>query len=56
VASKSAARQAITQGGVSVNGQREADLDRRMGPEDLLYGNFLVLKRGKRSYHVVHVQ
>jgi tyrosyl-tRNA synthetase len=56
VASKSAARQGISQGGVSVNGQREADLDRRVGPEDLLAGGFVVLKRGKRSYHVVHVR
>ena len=56
VASKSAARQAVTQGGVSVNGRREADLDRRLGPDDVLAGRFLVLRRGKRSYHVVHVQ
>lgn len=56
VASKSAARQGISQGGVSVNGQREADLDRRLGPDDLLAGGFVVLKRGKRSYHVVHVR
>ena len=55
VASKSAARTAISQGGVSVNGAREADVDRRVGPADLLHGGFLVLKRGKRSYHVVHV-
>ena len=56
VASKSAARQAITQGGVSVNGHREADLDRRLGPEDVLAGGFVVLKRGKRSYHVLRIQ
>jgi tyrosyl-tRNA synthetase len=56
VASKSAARQAISQGGVSVNGEREADLDRRLGPDDLLAGGFVVLKRGKRSYHVLHVR
>jgi tyrosyl-tRNA synthetase len=56
VASKSAARTAIIQGGVSVNGAREADVDRRVGPADLLEGGFLVLKRGKRSYHVVHVR
>ena len=55
VASKSAARQAITQGGVSVNGERATDLDRRLGPDDVLAGGFLVLKRGKRSYHVLHV-
>ncbi len=56
VASKSAARHAVIQGGVSVNGRKEADLDRRLGPDDLLAGGFVVLKRGKRSYHVLHVR
>jgi tyrosyl-tRNA synthetase len=56
VASKSAARQALTQGGVSVNGVREPDLDRRLGPEDVLASAFVVLRRGKRSYHVLRVQ
>ena len=56
VASKSAARQGINQGGISLNGRRETDLDRRLGPEDLLAGGFVVLKRGKRSYHVVHIR
>ena len=56
VASKSAARQAVSQGGVSVNGVREADLERRLVPSDLLAGGFVVLKRGKRSYHVIHVE
>jgi tyrosyl-tRNA synthetase len=56
VASKSAARTAITQGGVSVNGAREADIDRRLGSQDLLDGGFVVLRRGKRSYHVLHAR
>ena len=56
VASKSAGRQAITQGGVSVNGERATDLDRRVGPADVLAGGFVVLKRGKRSYHVLRVR
>ena len=56
VASKSAARQVVTQGGVTVNGRKETDLERRLSPSDLLHGRFLVLKRGKRSYHVVHVR
>ena len=55
-ADEPAARQAITQGGVSVNGDREADLDRRLGASDLLAGRFLVLRRGRRSYHVVDVR
>ncbi|MGI8983058.1 MAG: tyrosine--tRNA ligase [Acidimicrobiales bacterium] len=56
VASKSAARQAISQGGVSVNGVKEAALDRRLETADLLHGRFVVLRRGKRSYHVLHVR
>ena len=56
VASKSAARQAVAQGGVSVNGRREADLDRRVGPSDLLAGGYLVLRRGKRRYHVIEAR
>ncbi len=53
VASKSAARTAIAQGGVYVNNRREADIDRRLGPSDLLVRSYLVLRRGKRSYHLV---
>jgi tyrosyl-tRNA synthetase len=56
VASKSAARQAVAQGGVSLNGRREHDLDRRVGPDDLLAGGYLVLRRGKRRYHVLHAR
>ena len=56
VASKSAGRQAITQGGVSVNGERAMDLERRVGSADVLAGGFVVLKRGKRSYHVLRVR
>ena len=55
VASKSAARRSLAQGGVSVNGHREVDPERRLGPQDLLEGGFLVLRRGKRSHHVLHV-
>jgi tyrosyl-tRNA synthetase len=55
VASKAAARTAIGQGGVYVNNRREADVDRRLGPSDLLVDSYLVLRRGKRSYHLVRL-
>ena len=51
--SKSAARIAVGQGGAYVNNRRESDLDRRLGASDLLVGSYLVLRRGKRSYHLV---
>ena len=53
VTSKSAARTAIDQGGVYVNNRREADVDRRLSLSDLLVDSYLVLRRGKRSYHLV---
>jgi len=56
VASRSAARQAITQGGVSLNGHRESDLDRRVVSADLLAGGYLVMRRGRRSYHLIHAR
>ncbi len=51
--SKSAARTAVGQGGAYVNNRRETDLERRLSPSDLLVGSYLVLRRGKRSYHLV---
>ena len=51
--SKSEARKAIDQGGVYVNGVRETDPARRIGTEDLLHGRYLVLRRGKKQYHLV---
>jgi tyrosyl-tRNA synthetase len=51
--SRTAARTAIGQGGAYVNNRRESDLERRLSASDLLVGSYLVLRRGKRSYHLV---
>ena len=51
--SRSAARSALAQGGVYVNDRREPDAERRLGPDDLLGGCYVVLRRGKRSYHLL---
>ena len=56
VASKSEARKVVSQGGVSLNGSRETDLDRRVREADLLAGAYLVLRRGKRSYHLIYAR
>jgi len=55
VASKSAARSAVDQGGVYVNNRRES-ADRPLGPDDLLVGGYIVLRRGKRSYHLLRLR
>jgi tyrosyl-tRNA synthetase len=56
VTSKSEARKAIDQGGVYLNGVREPDAARRIGTEDLLHGRYLVLRRGKKQYHLVRFE
>jgi tyrosyl-tRNA synthetase len=53
--SKTQARQGITGGGVYVNDVRELDPDRHLGKADLLYDRYLVLRKGKRDYHLVRV-
>lgn len=53
VASKSEARRAVQQGGVYVNNRREPDVDRVLGRADLLLDRYVVLRRGRRDYHLV---
>ncbi len=53
VPSRSAARATVEAGGAYVNNRRETNLDRRIGEDDLVAGAYVVLRRGKRSYHLV---
>jgi tyrosyl-tRNA synthetase len=49
VASRSAARRTVGEGGAYVNNSRIVDADARPSSDDLLPGGWLVLRRGKRS-------
>jgi len=49
VASKSAARRAIAEGGAYLNNVRIEDAEARLQPGDLLHGRYVVLRRGKRT-------
>ncbi len=49
VASKSAARRAIQEGGAYLNNTKVTDVDARVSAADLLHGRYLVLRRGKRN-------
>ena len=53
--SKSDARRRITEGGAYVNNRRERDVERSLGPGDLLHDRYVVLRRGKRDYHLLKV-
>ncbi len=51
--SRSAARTTIEQGGAYVNNRRERDPGRRLGPEDLLHGRYLLLRKGRRDHRLL---
>ncbi|MGI5951000.1 MAG: S4 domain-containing protein, partial [Brooklawnia sp.] len=56
VASKSAARRAINEGGAYLNNVKVADAEARLTREDLLAGRWAVLRRGKRTVGIVEVR
>jgi tyrosyl-tRNA synthetase len=53
--SKAEARRGIQQGGFSVNGAPAGEVDRRLGPADILAGRFILLQKGRRHYALVSV-
>src|SRR5579875_2281067 len=53
--SKSAARRTIGEGGAYLNNRKVTAVDAAPGPEDLLHGRYLVLRRGKHTVGGVEV-
>jgi len=51
--SKGQARKDIEQGGIYINNVREANAQRTVTTNDLLFGKHLLLRKGKRNYVVV---
>jgi tyrosyl-tRNA synthetase len=56
VPSKAAARRAIVEGGAYVNNERVTDPEARLGEYDLLYGRYVIVRRGKRTVGAVKVR
>lgn len=52
-ASKGAARKDIQAGGIYVNNQRVTDVATTLTAQNLLAGTFIVLRKGKKTYHLV---
>jgi tyrosyl-tRNA synthetase len=50
--SKGRARTTVEQGGAYINNRRESDVARMIGSNDLVAGRYLVLRHGKRDYHL----
>jgi tyrosyl-tRNA synthetase len=55
VPSRGEAKRAIQGGGIYLNNVRVDDPERRVAIEDSIEGQFLVLRKGKKSYHLVRV-
>lgn len=55
-ASKGEARRLVRSGGAFVNNERMSDENHRVVADDLIEGALLVLRKGKRNYHLVHVE
>jgi len=53
--SKSQARTGIEQGGVSINNRVEPSAQRVLTRDDLLPGGYVVLRKGRKHYHVLRV-
>ena len=54
--SKSQARKDIEGGGVYINNVREAGAQRALKLDDLLFGKYLLLRKGKRNYAVLNAK
>ena len=54
--SKGEARRLIKGGGFYLNNVRITDQDRKVTPDDLLDGRIVILRAGKKRYHLVKVQ
>lgn len=51
--SKGDARRSVNEGGINVNNVRVTDLERMVSANDLLEGQFVVLRKGKKNYHLI---
>lgn len=55
VASKSAARRTIAEGGAYLNNHKVADAEQRLTEDDLLGGRWVILRRGKKTVGAVAI-
>ena len=53
--SKRQARESLSSGGIYINGQQHSGEDRTIEASDLLFGNYLVLRKGRKNYFFVKV-
>lgn len=53
VKSRREAREFITNGAILINGQKITDVDSTIAPSDAIGGKYIIVRRGKKNYHLV---
>ena len=53
LSSKREAREFVSNGSISINGERVTDLDMLVNKEKALYNKYVVVRRGKKKYYLV---
>lgn len=53
--SKGEARRAVSEGGINLNNKRVTEAAQAITNADLLEGRFLVIRRGRKNYHLVKI-
>lgn len=53
--SKGEARRAIQGNGIALNNLKSADIDRKITMDDAVEGQFIVLRKGKKNFHLIKV-
>ena len=54
--SKRIARELVSGGGVTVNGRRVESAGDAVAPAAAMYGKYLILRKGKKTYHAVTLE
>ncbi|KAF0248226.1 MAG: tyrosyl-tRNA synthetase [bacterium] len=54
--SKNSARQSLQGGGIYLNNVKVTDVKEQLSESRLIYGNYLVVRRGKRNYYLIKVE
>jgi len=55
VKSKGEARRSIQEGGINLNNVRVSELEQSVKTSDLIENRYLVLRKGRKNYHLVKV-
>lgn len=54
--SRRQAREDVSNGAIYINGERQNDLDYEIDPSQSFDGKFVIVRRGKKKYFLVHIQ